>query len=75
MPSLPPTAPAEEEAEAEAEPEAEAEEGVELPLEEAICKLQDLFFERHQREPTREEVEQWRTALSSDGGADQEEDA
>jgi ribosomal protein S18 acetylase RimI-like enzyme len=68
--SLHPTAPAEEEAEAEAE--AEAEEGVELPLEEAICKLQDLFFERHQREPTREEVEQWRAALSSDGGADQE---
>jgi ribosomal protein S18 acetylase RimI-like enzyme len=80
--ALPPTAPAEAEQEAEAEEqeaeaeeeEAEAEEeGVELPLEEAICKLQDLFFDRHQREPTREEVDQWRAALSADGGADQEE--
>lgn len=42
-----------------------------MPLTEAIGKLQELYFERHQREPTQEEVTAWRLALSAD---DEEQD-
>ena len=35
-----------------------------LPLAEAIGKLQQLYFEKHQQEPSQEMVAQWRQVLS-----------
>jgi len=73
-PAPAPASEAEEAEEEEAEEEEEEEEGVEVPLEEAIGKLQDLFFQKHQREPTEEEVAQWRAALTADGNNQEKEE-
>ena len=49
-----------------------------LPLAEAIGKLQQLYFEKHQQEPSQEMVAQWRQVLSEaqeEGEGEGEEEA
>ena len=74
-------APASAEAETEAEAEADGvSEGVTdadvdaLPLREALGKLQALYFEKHQEEPTAEMVAQWRSVLSQEGEGEEGEE-
>ena len=64
-PSLAVTAAAEAAVEGEDEDEEDGSVDVNsLPLAEAIGKLQQLYFEKHQQEPSQEMVAQWRQVLS-----------